>query len=231
MNGTRINKYIAQFGSCSRRKADALIEEGDVMINGKKAKLGDAVFPGDQVMVQGKKLRAETKRIYVAFHKPVGVISTADPHARRTIFDYVKLPERTFSIGRLDVASSGLMILTNDGALAEALSHARGSHEKEYRVVINKPLTPETLQTLERGVVILGKKTKPCKTKKLSSNTFLMTLTEGRNRQIRRMCEKLGYGVTALQRIRIATLHLGNLPVGTWRPLTQKELDDLLRIL
>ncbi|MFA6522742.1 MAG: pseudouridine synthase [Patescibacteria group bacterium] len=231
MPGVRINKYIAQSGHCSRRKADELISRGEVTLNGRRAELGDTVGEHDSVKVGSKLIKEEAHKVYIAFNKPTGVISTADEYAPQTIYDYVKVPERTFSIGRLDVGSSGLMILTNDGALANVLMHSRGNHEKEYLVRVTNDLTQEFLSAMQRGVVILGTKTKPCHTKKITERDFDIILTEGKNRQIRRMCEKLGNPVLALKRVRIASIRLRDLPIGEWRHLTKEEVTGLLRLI
>ncbi len=225
----RVNKYLAKSGFCSRRKADKLIENGKVLINGHRAKLGDNILDNDTVQVGNQIVDLTEKKIYISFHKPVGVISTADKQANNTIYDYVDVPERIFYIGRLDVASSGLMILTNDGDLANDISHARGSHEKEYVVIVDKKLTRSAIKKLRDGLVILGSKTKPARVKKINDKKFNIILTEGRNRQIRRMCEKIGYGIVSLKRLRINNVKLGDLGEGNWRYLTKNERRGLLR--
>ncbi|MBU0613949.1 rRNA pseudouridine synthase [Patescibacteria group bacterium] len=219
----RINKYLAQSGFCSRRKADTLIEDGKVLINGKRAKLGDEVNEDAVVQVGNQKIVNKENKIYIAFNKPIGVISTSDKNANNTIYDYVDVPERIFYLGRLDVASSGLMLLTNDGALANTISHGSGDTEKEYIVAVDKPLTRRALESWRNGIVILGRKTKPAHVKKVTDTKFKITITEGRNRQIRRMCEKLGYGVVSLKRIRVGNVKLGDLGPGNWRQLTKNE--------
>lgn len=225
----RLNKFIAESGYCSRRKADALIEDGRVTINNKKAVLGDQVTQNDQVRVNGKQLSIEGKEdIFIAFHKPVGVICSFDPSAHNTLADWVDVGERIFHVGRLDVASSGLLLLTNNGNIAEAITHPRGEHEKEYVVTIDKPMTRKFIDSMRDGVVILGSKTKPARVRKVSDTRFEIVLTEGRNRQIRRMCEKLGYEVKKLKRIRVLNVKLGELGEGNWRNLTKNERRDLL---
>ena len=228
----RINKYLAERGVCSRRQADALIDEGKVIVDGKIAEKGMTVTGEETIQVSGKNISSVRPKLqYLAFHKPVGIMTSVDPNGYDTIATFLRLKERLFPIGRLDVASSGLLILTNDGNLSEAITHPRGNHEKEYVVTVDKPITDEDLGTMERGMTILGSKTKPTQTKRIASNQFHMILTEGRNRQIRRMCEKLGYEVQALTRIRVMNIRLGTLPPGHTRPLTQQEISELKRAL
>ena len=224
----RINKYLSSTGICSRRAADDLISRNKVLINGKIAKLGDTVSEGDKVTVSGKQVNApKTKKIYLAYNKPIGVITTSDLSYRDNIIQKVNFPERIFPIGRLDVASSGLILLTNDGDLAENLTRASNHHEKEYLVTVDKEITPEFLDKMASGVFILGRKTAKAKIVKISPKAFKLTLIEGRNRQIRRMCEALNYEVKKLQRIRIVNILLGELKENKWRYLTQKEEQDL----
>lgn len=228
----RINKYLAEQGVCSRREADRLIEAGLVKINGKKAGLGSKVGPNDKVTVKGKGLgHAKPKLLYLAFHKPVGIISTGDKNAINNVYEYIKEKERVFHVGRLDVASSGLMLFTNDGDAAFKIMRAEANHEKEYVVSIDKTLTDEALNSLRTGIVIMGRKTKPAKVTKIDDKTFNIVLTEGRNRQIRRMCEELHFTVKTLKRIRIMNIELGKLPVGKYRELTDEERTGLLEQL
>ncbi len=228
----RINKYLAERGVCSRRRADTLIDERKVTVNGQIAEKGMIVSGKEEIFVNGKKIFSARPHLqYLAFHKPVGIMTSVDPMGHDTIATFLRLKERLFPIGRLDVASSGLLILTNDGNLSEAITHPRGNHQKEYVVTVDKPITDEDLRTIERGMTILGSKTKPADTKRIASNQFHLILKEGRNRQIRRMCEKLGYEVNALSRIRVMNIHLGTLAVGHTRPLTQQEISELKRAL
>jgi len=225
---TRLNKFLSERGVCSRRKADALIEAGKVRVNGSVAPLGLLVNEHDEIVVEGKAVTSRRpEKVYLVFHKPVGIMTSVDPMARDTIRSYLKLEEHIFSVGRLDVASSGLLILTNDGDLAERITHPRFDHEKEYVVTVDRPIRQEDLRTMEDGMMILGSRTKPAQLKKIGENRFTMVLTEGRNRQIRRMCEALGYEVKALRRTRVMNIKLGDLPSGAMRPLTSKELKDL----
>jgi len=225
----RINKYLANAGYCSRRKADILIEKGEVKINGNTAGLGDTVKTGDHVTIDGASIIPAEKRVYLAFNKPKGVISTADPEANNTIFDYVDVPERVFYIGRLDVASSGLMILTDDGDLANTIARPETNHEKEYVVTVDKLYTRSFYAAMKSGVELDdGYITKPANFKKESNTRFRLTITEGKNRQIRRMCKALGYEVKSLKRVRIMNVKLGTLGPGNWRPLTKKERRGLM---
>jgi len=224
----RINKYIADSGFCSRRRADTLIKDGHVTINGKRAGLGDQVNKEDAVRVEGRIIEVTENDTFVAFNKPYGAISTADENADNTVFDY--LPEklgRLFYIGRLDVESSGLMILTNNGKVANEIAHGSHDHEKEYIVTLYKPYTRSFLDSMRRGVMLDGQETKPARAKKLSDTRFELTITEGRNRQIRKMCEALGYEVKKLKRVRIDNVKLGQLGEGNWRMLTKKERRSL----
>lgn len=223
----RINKFISEAGKASRRGADRLIEEGRVTINGKKAKIGDQVEPGDDIRVSGQQLRVARNNVYIALNKPIGITSTTEKNVKGNIVDLVNHPLRIFNIGRLDKDSDGLILLTNDGDIVNEILRAENEHEKEYNVSVDKPITPEFLQQMSEGVKILGTKTLPCKVEQLSKFDFKITLTQGLNRQIRRMCEALGYDVLRLQRVRIMNIHLGNLPVGQWRDLSKKEKKQL----
>ncbi|MGM0843396.1 MAG: 23S rRNA pseudouridine(2604) synthase RluF [Bacillota bacterium] len=223
----RINKFISEAGKSSRRGADRLIEEGRVTINGKKAKIGDQVEPGDDIRVSGQQLRVARNNVYIALNKPVGITSTTEKNVKGNIVDLVNHPLRIFNIGRLDKDSDGLILMTNDGDIVNEILRAENEHEKEYNVSVDKPITPEFLQQMSEGVKILGTKTLPCKVEQLSKFDFKITLTQGLNRQIRRMCEALGYDVLRLQRVRIMNIHLGNLPVGQWRDLSKKEKNQL----
>jgi len=204
-----------------------LVESEQVKINGERAKPGDQVDETDTVTVGGEAIGTQ-ERVYLVFHKPAGVISTDDPKATNTVFDYIELKEHLFYVGRLDVASSGLMLLTNDGDLAQAITKPSNEHEKEYLVKLNKNVTQEHLAEFSNGITIQGRLTKPAKITRISKSEFKIVLTEGRNRQIRRMVEALGYEVESLQRIRIMHLTLGRLNPGEWRHLNKKEVAQLL---
>ncbi len=227
MDRVRINKYLADSGVCSRRKADDLVASGKVLINGTPARLGDTVSLEDRVEYQGRLIRPVNKKIYLAYHKPFGVITTMDKNADNSIARAIKTPSRVFPIGRLDVQSTGLILLTNDGDLAQQILHAKFGHEKEYVVGVHKDVNVEFLKRLEHGVVLDGTKTAPAKTTQLEPRRFSITITEGRNRQVRRMCEKLGYEVLSLKRVRVSSIELGDLPVGASRPLTDEEIESL----
>lgn len=229
---TRINKYLAERGVCSRRKADALIDERKVTVDGVVVEKGALVSGDEDIRVNDKKVISARPQIkYFAFHKPVGIMTSVDPDGRDTIATFLNLKERLFPIGRLDVASSGLLILTNDGNLSEAITHPRGDHEKEYEVTVDRKIMDADLQQMESGMIILGSKTKHAKTERISPTRFHIVLTEGRNRQIRRMCEQLGYTVVTLKRIRVMNIELGRLAPGAIRPLTKHELIGLKNLL
>ncbi len=227
----RLNKFISESGKASRRGADKLIEEGRVKINGRKAKIGDQVKPGDEVMVNGQRLRLARNNVYIALNKPVGITCTTEKNVKGNIIDLVNHPLRIFNIGRLDKDSDGLILLTNDGDIVNEILRAENNHEKEYIVSVDKPITPEFIEKMSKGVRILGTKTLPCYVEQLSKYEFKIILTQGLNRQIRRMCEALGYEVYRLQRVRIMNIQLGNLPIGQWRDLTKKEKDRLFKDL
>ena len=227
----RLNKFISESGKASRRGADKLIEEGRVKINGRKAKIGDQVKPGDEVMVNGQRIRLARNNVYLALNKPVGITCTTEKNVKGNIVDLVNHPLRVFNIGRLDKDSDGLILLTNDGDIVNKILRAENNHEKEYIVSVDKPITPAFVEKISKGVRILGTKTLPCKVEQLSKYEFKIILTQGLNRQIRRMCEALGYEVYRLQRVRIMNIHLGNLPVGQWRDLTKKEKTRLFQDL
>ncbi|MBU8880973.1 23S rRNA pseudouridine(2604) synthase RluF [Bacillus sp. FJAT-29790] len=227
MFNLRINKFISESGKTSRRGADKLISEGRVTINGSIAKIGSQVNPGDDVRVSGDPIRVARNNVYLALNKPVGITSTTEKSVKGNIVDLVNHPLRVFHIGRLDKDSEGLILLTNDGDIVNEILRSENKHEKEYIVSVDKPITPSFLKQMEEGVRILGTKTLPCKLEQLSKFDFRIILTQGLNRQIRRMCEVLGYEVYRLQRIRIMNIHLNNLPVGQWRDLTKKERNQL----
>ena len=230
---TRINKYLSEVGYCSRREADRLIEEGKVTINGKITKIGTKAEEGDQVEVEGRKIDKSTKQknIYLAFNKPVGIVCTTDRRVEPdNIIDFINYPVRIFPIGRLDKPSEGLIFLTNDGDIVNKILRARNNHEKEYIVRVNRPIDRDFIQSMSSGVKILGTKTKNCLIKQLGSNEFNIVLTQGLNRQIRRMCESLGYKVKSLKRVRIMNIKL-DVPIGKYRELTKEELLELNALL
>lgn len=227
----RINKYISEAGKASRRGADKLINEGRVLINGKKATIGSQVEPGDQVLVDGAELYVARNNVYIALNKPVGITSTTEKNVRGNIADLVNHTPRVYNIGRLDKDSEGLILLTNDGDIVNEILRPEGRHEKEYVVSVDRPITPDFLKAMASGVKILGTTTLPCEVEQLSKYDFKIILTQGLNRQIRRMCEELGYNVYRLQRLRIMNIQLGNLPVGQWRYLLKKEKEALFREL
>jgi 23S rRNA pseudouridine2604 synthase len=222
-----LNKYISQTGVCSRREADKLIEQGRVSINGVVAKKGNRVNPGDDVDVDGERIKSKSKPIYIALNKPIGVTCTTDLEDKDNIIRFIGHQKRIFPIGRLDKSSSGLIFLTNDGDIVNKILREEHNHEKEYIVSVNRPITTEFVKTMRTGVKILGKKTKPCEVRKLGKNVFSITLTQGMNRQIRRMCETLEYKVKTLQRVRIMDIELGKLRLGEWRNLTPHEIRSL----
>ena len=225
----RLNKYIAESGYCSRRKADGLIEEGRVTINNNKAKLGDQVAETDSVHINDELISIEGKKdVYIVFNKPIGVISTLDPNADNTVLDYIDIGERVFYVGRLDVASSGLMLLTNNGDVSNKITRSEDNHEKEYVVTVDKKMTRRFIDNMRNGIMILGQMTKPARAKKISDNRFNIVLTEGRNQQIRRMCKAQGYEVTKLRRVRIMNIKLGSLGEGNWRYVSKNERRELL---
>ncbi|KON83261.1 pseudouridine synthase [Rossellomorea marisflavi] len=227
----RINKYISEAGKASRRGADKLIEDGRVTINGKRASIGDQVNPGDNVVVDGNPIWVARNNVYIALNKPVGITSTTEKGVKGNIVDLVNHPLRIFNIGRLDKDSEGLILMTNDGDIVNEILRSENQHEKEYIVSVDKPITPEFVKKMSEGVKILGTTTLPCKVEQLSKYDFQITLTQGLNRQIRRMCEVLGYNVYRLQRTRIMNIQLGKLPPGQWRDLSKKEKTQLFREL
>ena len=224
----RINKYLAETGTCSRREADQWIEAGRVTVDGTQAVLGTQVSEGAVVMVDGKPLPDKPRRVYLALNKPVGIECTTDREVPGNIVDFVGHRERVFPIGRLDKDSEGLILLTNDGDIVNTILRAENEHEKEYVVAVDRPLTPAFLAGMAAGVPILDTVTNPCKVTQVGRNTFRIVLTQGLNRQIRRMCEHFDYTVRGLQRVRIMHVRLGDLPVGKWRNLTAEELRGLV---
>lgn len=230
--GIRLNKYLSELGYCSRREADKLIAAGRVRINGQAVVMGQKVAPQDHISVDGMQLQQkENKAVYLAFHKPVGIVCTTDTRVEKdNIIDFINYPKRIFPIGRLDKASEGLILLTNDGDIVNKILRARNNHEKEYVVTVNKPITQTFIQNMGNGVPILDTVTKKCEVAQIHKNQFKIILTQGLNRQIRRMCEALNYRVTALRRVRIMNIHL-DLKVGKWRHLHPRELRDLNRLI
>lgn len=232
-SSTRLNKYISESGICSRREADKFIEAGVVFINGRRAKMGDQVRPGDRVRVNGNEIepRAEEDAIYILFNKPVGVTCTTDTSYKGNIISYINYGERIFPVGRLDKDSQGLIILTSNGDIVNKILRAGNEHEKEYIVTVNKPINESFVKTMSNGVPILGVNTKKCKVEAINANTFKITLVQGLNRQIRRMCEYLGYEVVKLERIRIMHLTLKGIPLGEYRDIKKSELAELFNMI
>lgn len=227
----RLNKYISESGYCSRREADKLIESGRVTIDNVKATMGTKVAKGQIVKVDGKKISKEDDLVYIALNKPVGITCTTEHKVKGNIVDFVNHEKRIFPIGRLDKDSQGLILLTNDGDIVNKILRAGNNHEKEYIVTVNRPINEEFVKRMSNGIRILGQVTKKCYVKKEGSNTFRIILTQGLNRQIRRMCEALGYEVTKLKRVRIMNINLDNLKIGAWRDLTEKELKELNELI
>lgn len=226
-----LNKYISSTGICSRREAEKLITAGRVTINGKPTQLGNRVFDGDVVKIDGRSLKAKPKTLYIAFNKPVGIVCTTDSKERNNIVKYINHPERLFPIGRLDKPSEGLIFLTNDGDIVNKILRAGNNHEKDYVVTVDKPITDEFIKRMSNGIPILGTVTKKCNVTKISTKVFQIVLTQGLNRQIRRMCEYLGYEVTKLKRTRIMNVNLDKLAMGQWRELTSQELSEINKMV
>lgn len=229
---TRINKYLSEAGFCSRREADKLIEQGRVTLNGKVPEMGTKIVPGDMVRVDGKLISLpEEEAVYLAFNKPVGIVCTTDTGVEKdNIIDFINYPKRIFPIGRLDKPSEGLIFLTNDGDIVNKILRARNHHEKEYIVTVDRPITDDFLVRMRDGVPILDTVTRKCEVTQIGPNQFKIVLTQGLNRQIRRMCEYLNYRVTRLKRIRIMNVKL-DIPVGQWRNLTIDELTEIDRLV
>ncbi len=224
----RINKFISEHGICSRREADKWIEAGRITANGVIATLGTRVADQDEVLLDGKSLGQRRTATYLMLNKPVGIECTTNRRVDGNIIDFLNYPERVFPIGRLDRNSDGLILLTNDGDIVNAILRAENEHEKEYIVTVDQPVTDVFLSGMSSGVRVLGRLTNPCRVNLVSKNVFRIVLTQGMNRQIRRMCSALGYNVRRLQRIRIMNVKLGELPLGRWRELTPAELEGLL---
>ena len=228
----RLNKYLSEIGHCSRRAADKLIDAGRIEVNGKKVEMGQKVVPTDRIEIDGVLVEnLQERTIYLAFNKPVGIVCTTDTRVEKdNIIDYINYPSRIFPIGRLDKSSEGLILLTNDGDIVNKILRARNNHEKEYLVTVNKPVTKEFIEKMAQGVPILNTVTRKCEVKQIHKKQFRIVLTQGLNRQIRRMCEYLDYKVVKLKRIRIMNIKL-DLGVGKYRELTKKEFNELNRLL
>lgn len=228
---TRINKYLSEVGYCSRRGADKLVEQGKVTINGKIPELGEKIAPGDEVRVNGELITASKEaHVYLAFNKPVGIVCTTDTGVEKdNIIDYINYPKRIFPIGRLDKPSEGLIFLTSDGDIVNKILRARNNHEKEYVVTVDRPVSPDFIQKMGNGVPVLDQVTKKCQVERLNKYTFKIVLTQGLNRQIRRMCEYFDYRVIQLRRVRIMNIGL-DVGLGKWRDLTKTELTELNRL-
>ena len=224
----RLNKYISETGACSRREADKWIEAGRVSLNGQPATLGTQVADGDEVRIDGNLIGIKKQQVYIALNKPAGIICTTEAHIEDNIIDHVGYPERIFPVGRLDRDSEGLILLTNNGDIVNEILRSENNHEKEYVVTVDRPITDLSLRMLAAGVKIMGELTKPSKVTRVNAQSFRIILTQGLNRQIRRMCSALGYKAQRLQRVRIMNIHLGNLRPGQWRHLTPAELAGLI---
>lgn len=227
----RLNKFISDTGFCSRREADKLIEAGQVKVNGQVALVGTKVTVADTVEVNGQPLKSKPRRVYLAYHKPVGITCTTELHVKGNIVDAVKFPERIFPIGRLDKESEGLIFLTNDGDIVNKILRAGNAHDKEYVVTVDKPIHAQFLKKMAQGVPVLDTVTLPCQVKQVSRQTFNIVLRQGLNRQIRRMTEYLGFNVTKLKRVRIMNIKLTGIALGQWRELTPAEMVELEQML
>lgn len=225
----RLNKFLSDAGYCSRREADRLVEQGVVKVNGKTAVMGQKVTINDSIMVKGKNISREEEQILIALNKPVGIECTTDLNNPDNIVDFINFDKRIYPIGRLDKNSQGLILLTNDGSIVNNILKGSNYHEKEYVVTVDKPVTDDFIKKMSTGVRILDQVTRPCKVAKVKKHVFNIVLTQGLNRQIRRMCGELGYNVQKLKRIRIMNIELGNLPVGQYRKVTDSELKELMR--
>lgn len=231
MDSISLNKYISDTGICSRREADKFIETGRVLLNGVVAIKGNRVEEGDEVLLNGKPLRKNPKRIYIAFHKPRGLTCTTDLRDKTNVISYINHPQRIFPIGRLDKDSEGLIFLTNDGDIVNKILRSRNGHEKEYIVVVDKELAPDFVKRMSNGIPILGTTTKKCMVEKKGRAIFRIILTQGLNRQIRRMCEYLGYDVVKLKRTRIMSIKLDDLAPGKWRYFSEAEMQEIETLL
>ncbi len=228
---TRLNKFLSESGFCSRRAADKLIEEGRVMVNGKKPELGLKVSNQDLVKVDGKPIKITDAPIYIAFNKPTGITCTTEQQIEGNIIDYINYPKRIFPIGRLDKPSEGLIFLTNDGDIVNKILRARNNHEKEYLVSVDKPITADFIKKMSNGIPILETTTRKCFVKKEGQFIFRIILTQGLNRQIRRMCDYLGFEVLALKRVRIMNINLDGIELGQWRYLSESEMRSINELI
>ncbi len=229
--GIRLNKYLSDAGVCSRRQADRWVEEGKITINGNMAVMGQRVLRGDKVAVNGKPIKKEEDKVLLAYNKPRGIVCTTSKVEKNNIVDYINYDKRIYPVGRLDKDSSGLILLTNQGELVDKILRGSNYHEKEYIVTLNKKITPEFLRAMGSGVPILDTVTRPCELEQMGPRTFRIILTQGLNRQIRRMCEYFDYRVVELNRVRIMNIRLGKLKEGTYRKIAGKELEELKRLL
>ena len=227
----RLNKFISETGFCSRREADKLIDKGNVTLNGKIPEMGTQVSASDYIEINGKPLKRKVELVYLAFNKPVGITCTTEHKVNGNIIDFINFKKRIFPIGRLDKPSQGLIFLTNDGDIVNKILRSGNNHEKEYIVTVDKPISPNFIKSMANGIPILDTITKKCFVKKEGKYVFKIILTEGLNRQIRRMCENLGYAVVKLERLRIMNVSIDNLPLGKWRYLTQKELVGINKLI
>ena len=227
----RLNKFMSDAGFCSRREADRLIKAGEVLVDGKAAVMGQKIFVSQKVECRGKVIKRDEELILLALNKPVGIECTTDETNPDNIVDFVRYPKRVYPVGRLDKNSEGLILLTNDGAIVNKILKAVNYHEKEYVVKVNKPITDDFIKKMSSGVKILDTVTRKCKVTKVNKDTFNIVLTQGLNRQIRRMCEALGYKVLKLKRIRIINILLDNIPVGKYKEIKKSELEELLRLV
>lgn len=229
--GIRVNKYLSDCGICSRRQADRYVEEGRIQVNGQVAVMGTKIFSGDEVKFDNKVISKENEMILLAMNKPRGITCTAQKEDPDNIVDFLNYPKRVYPIGRLDKDSEGLILLTNDGSIVNKILKASNFHEKEYVVTVNKPITLKFLEGMREGVPILDTVTRRCEVTQVNKFTFNIILTQGLNRQIRRMCEYFGFRVVTLQRVRVMNIKLGKLKVGTWRKVTEKEIQDLYKLI
>ena len=227
----RLNKYLSDAGVCSRRQADRYVEEGRITVDGLPAVMGQKIGPDAKVCLDGKEVRISNKRIVLAVNKPRGIVCTTEKREKDNIVDFIGYPERIYPMGRLDKDSEGLILMTNDGELMDQILRARNYHEKEYIVRVNRPVTMDFVRQMSQGVPILDTVTRPCQVEKIDTCMFRIVLTQGLNRQIRRMCEALDYRVRWLKRVRIMNIQLGQLPSGEYREIKGKELRDLMRML
>ncbi|CDD36159.1 pseudouridine synthase [Roseburia sp. CAG:309] len=227
----RINKYLSSIGYCSRREADRLLEQGKILVDGRTALVGERITKEQHITVNGIPVGEKPREIVIAFNKPQGIVCTSSEKEKNNIVDYLHFPTRIYPVGRLDKDSTGLILLTNDGDLTDRILRGKNNHEKEYLVTVQKPLRPEIIHAMEQGVPILDTMTRPCQIVPIDSHTFRIILTQGLNRQIRRMCEYFGYKVTTLKRVRVMNIHLGELKEGTWREITGDELMELKNAL